>query len=49
MFPASFKSKSFVKCRKSIKDEEAVLLVVNEEGEEDITLVEENGNGSRHI
>lgn len=49
MFPESFKSKPFVKCRKRIKDEEVVLLVVNQQGEGDITLVEENGNGSRHI
>lgn len=50
MFPESFKSKPFVKCIKCIKDEEAVLLVVNQQGKGDITLVEEeNGNGSRYI
>lgn len=49
MFPEIFKSKPYVKCRKCIKDEEAVLFVVNQQGEGDITLVEENGNGSRHI
>lgn len=49
MFPESFKSTRFVKCKKCIKDEEAVLLVVNQQGEEDNTLVGENRNGSRHI
>lgn len=50
MFPESFKSKLFVKCRKCRKDEEVVLLVVNQQGEGDIILVEEeNGNGSRYI
>lgn len=49
MFPKSFTSKPFVKCRKCIKDEEAVLFVVNQQRERYITLVEENGNGSRHI
>lgn len=34
VFPESFKSKPFVKCRKCIKDEEAVLLVVNQQGKE---------------
>lgn len=49
MFPESFKLKPFVKFIKCIKDEEAVLLVVNQQGEGDITLVEVNGNGSRYI
>lgn len=49
MFPVFFKSRLFVTCRRYIKDEGVVLLVVNQQGEGDITLVEENGNGSRHI
>lgn len=49
MFPVFIKSRLFVKSRKYIKDEGVVLLVVNQQGEGDITLVEENGNGSRHI
>lgn len=49
MFPNSFILKPFVKCRKCIKDEEVLLFVVNQQGEGDITLLKENGNGSRHI
>lgn len=44
-----FKPQPFVKFRKCIKDEGEVLLVVNQQGEGDKTLVEENGNGSGHI
>lgn len=44
-----FQPQPFVKCTKCIKDEGEVLLVVNQQGEGDKTLVEENGNGSGHI
>lgn len=35
--------------KECIKDEGEVLLVVNQQGEGDKTLLEENGNGSGHI
>lgn len=49
VFAECFKPRPFVKCRKCIKDEGEVLLVVKQQGEGDKTLVDENGNGSGHI
>ncbi len=49
VFAECFEPWLLVKCRKCIKDEGEVLLVVNQQGEGDKTLVDENGNGSGHI
>lgn len=49
MLAECFKLQPFVKCRKCIKDEGEVLLVFNQQGVGDKTLVDENGNGSGHI